>query len=123
MLTTEGRFDCANRFSRAISPPNVVVSAQAATMIAALGAAADAYSTAIAASLSSPLTVGAPQLLVPVAGAGASCVSVANGYTRERPNSLRNVVQSPSEYRYVSSIRTIDWPFPVYPPANRGVRL
>src|SRR5208283_5125695 len=124
MLTTDGKVEPFKRLLRAIRPPKVVlVLEQAARMMAALGAAADAYSTSIVASPSSVVVPGAVQLFVPVAGAGDSWVSVAKGYRRAKPNSLRNVVQSPSEYRYVSSIRTIDWPFPEYPAVNSGVRL
>ena len=58
MLTTGGGFALLTRFSRAMSPPNVVaVSLQEASSIAAPGAVAPAHSASSAGlALSAPLT-------------------------------------------------------------------
>ncbi len=57
MLTILGGFELLIRFCSAIKPPNVVrVSAQEASSIAALGAAALAHSASRMASKSSPTT-------------------------------------------------------------------
>src|SRR5271157_3636081 len=82
-----------NRFCRAIRPPKVAVSLHEASSMAALGAAALAYSASRIASPSSPFTPGSVQLFVPVGGAGWTCVNEASVYD-ERPNTERNVVQS-----------------------------
>ena len=67
------------RFSMAIKPPNVVpLSAHAAISIAALGAEALAHSASRMASASlGAMTPGAAQLLVPLEGAGWTCVNDA----------------------------------------------
>src|SRR5258708_1279940 len=93
------------RFWIAIRPPKVPPeSAQLATTIAALGAAALAYS---ASRISSPTSVfgpGAVQLFVPVGGAGWTVFNEAP-VNADRPKVERNVVQSAVEYRSVFSIR------------------
>ena len=64
-----GRPRPVNRFCSAMKPPKfVLVSAQEARMIAALGAAALAHSTSTAASPSSPLMPGAAQAAPPEYG-------------------------------------------------------
>ena len=63
-------------FCMAIKPPKVVlVSAQAATWMAAAGAAALAHSASRVVSTSSLVTLGSTQLLAPVEGAGCTVVS------------------------------------------------
>ena len=64
MLTIAGGVpDSLSRFCSAMNPPKLVlVSAHDASSIAALGAAALAHSTSIAASPSSPLTPGLVQV-------------------------------------------------------------
>src|ERR1035438_10563576 len=87
-----------NKFCRAIKPPKVAVSLQEASSMAALGAAAMAYSASRIASVSSPFAPGLKQLFVPVGGAGWTCVNDPPVYD-ERPNTDRNEVQSAVEKR------------------------
>src|SRR5271163_4027634 len=93
MLTIAGGvLDSLSRLASAINPPKfVLVSLHDASSIAALGAAALAHSTSIAASPSSPLVPGLVQ--VPPVPVGCTCVKVPDGYALLRPNVLRNVVQ------------------------------
>src|ERR1035438_2782089 len=94
MLTSAGGVPLPfRRFCSAIRPPKVSVSVHEASTMAALGAAALAYSASTIASLSSPFTPGSAQLFVPLGGAGWVCVRVAPVYD-ERPNTERNDVQS-----------------------------
>src|SRR6266403_931756 len=81
--------------------------------MAALGAAALAYSASRIASPSSAFTPGAPQLFGPLGGAG--CVWLNEPEYPDNPKVDRNVLQSAAEYRSVSSISTIVWPCPVMP--------
>src|ERR1700683_5599096 len=82
------------RFCPAINPPKVtLVSAQAATTMAAPGAAALDHSASRIASSSSAFTPGSEQLVAPLGGAGCTVVSDPEVYC-ESPNALRNVVQS-----------------------------
>src|SRR5215467_4235754 len=113
MLKRAGGLGALRRFCMAIRPPNVVVvSAHAAITMAALGAAALAHSASRIASASlGAIMPGAPQLLGPVDGAGWSDVNEAEVY-EERPNVERNVFQSLELKTSVSSIRTMDWPWP-----------
>src|SRR6516162_9666476 len=108
-----GEAGAFSRFSRAIKPPKVVVvSAQAAITTAALGAAALAHSASRIASASlGAMTPGAPQLFAPPGGAGWREVKEAVVYA-ERPKVERKVFQSAALKTSVSSIRTIDWPWP-----------
>src|SRR5271154_4042360 len=95
------------RFWTAIRPPNVVrVSSQDASSIAALGAAALAYSASRIASTWSPLAPGFVQLFVPLGGAGWTWVKEPEVKV-ESPNVERNVVQSAVLKTLVSSITTI----------------
>src|SRR5580658_4810894 len=114
MLMIDGGAVPFTRFCTAINPPKVTrESAQAATMMAALGAAALAHSASRIASPSSPATIpGLPQLLVPAVG--CSVVNEPEVYC-DSPNVLRNVSQSAELYRFVSSITAIVWPAPVIP--------
>src|ERR1700679_512037 len=81
-------------FCNAIRPPKLPRgSAQPALMSVALGAAALAHWTSMAASESSPLTPGSPQLLIPVWGRGFSWLRLPAVYLL-RPKVLRNVAQS-----------------------------
>src|ERR1035441_2371005 len=94
MLTNAGGALLAFRmFCSAVNPPKVDVFAHEANSMAALGAAALAYSASRVASASSPFTFGSIQLLGPFAGAGCTCVSDPPVYD-ERPKTDRNVVQS-----------------------------
>src|SRR5579864_4562293 len=113
MLKRAGGLGALRRFCMAIRPPKVVVvSAQAAMTIAALGAAALAHSASRIASASlGAMMPGAPQLFGPLEGAGCSEVKDAEVY-EERPKVERNVVQSLELKTSVSSIRTMDWPWP-----------
>ena len=110
-------------FCMAINPPKVTrVLPQAATTMAALGAAALAHSASRIASPSSPATIpGAEQLLSPLAGAGCTVVSEPAVYWSS-PKVVRNVLQSAELYRSVSSITTMVCPVPVIPCANRGLK-
>ena len=73
-----GGFAPLIRFCIAIRPPKVVMLlAQVAMTIAALGAAALAYSASRIASPSSPFTPGAVQLLLPDGGAGWTVLNEA----------------------------------------------
>src|SRR5215472_2976259 len=100
MLTTAGGVALSLiRFCIAISPPNVVVvSEQDASSMAALGAAALAYSASKIASASIgfvgvPTTPGSLQLLGPLNGAGWTCVNEPELYC-DRAKVERNVFQS-----------------------------
>src|SRR5260221_13141432 len=83
------------KFCMAIRPPNVVcVSAHAAISMAAPGAAALAHSASRMASASfGATTPGAPQLLVPLDGAGWACVEGEELWP-ERPKAERKLFQS-----------------------------
>src|SRR5579859_7869338 len=108
----------------AIRPPNVVlVSAQEAISMAALGAAALAHSASRIASASlRAMTPGSLQLLVPLKGDGWTVVNEPDAYA-ERPKVVRKVVQSEVLNTLVSSTSTIVWPCPEYPALKRGLRL
>src|SRR5271168_4541079 len=84
-----------NRFCMAIRPPKVDVLLHEASSMAALGAAALAYSASRIASPSSPsgFTPGSVQLFGPLGGAGWICVNEPP-VNDERPNVERKVVQS-----------------------------
>src|SRR5208282_1151938 len=94
LMTAGGVLLAARRFCMAIKPPKVNVSVHEASSMAALGAAALAYSASMIASPSSPFTPGSVQLLGPTGGAGWICVNEPLGNDDERPNVDRNVVQS-----------------------------
>src|ERR1035438_4733728 len=81
------------RFCSAIRPPKVPVSTHEASTMAALGAAALAYSASMIASLSSPSAPGSEHLFEPLGGAGWICVNEPSVYD-ERPNTERNDAQS-----------------------------
>src|SRR5580700_6331836 len=105
MLTVPGRVLAElSSFSSAIRPPNVVlVSAHDSSWMAALGAAALAYSTSSSASSSLPeTTFGSVQLFLPLEGAGCSCVKEPE-LKPDSPNSDRNVDQSAVEKTSLSS--------------------
>src|ERR1700693_1876797 len=123
MLTIEGGVLELTMFCIAINPPKVIrVLPQAATTMAALGAAALAHSASRIASPSSPATIpGAEQLLSPLAGVGCTVVRDPPLYWFS-PNVLRKVSQSAELYRSVSSITAMVCPTPVIPCANRGFR-
>jgi hypothetical protein len=90
----------------------VLVSAQEAINIAALGAAALAHSASKIASAS--LGANAPglvQLLGPLDGAGCTIENEPAVYV-ERPNVLRKVLQSDVLNTSVSSISTMVWSWP-----------
>ena len=108
MLTMEGGALLLIKFWRAINPPNVVlVSAQAAIWMAALGAAALAHSASRMASASfGAKTPGGLQLLVPLLGAGCTDENEAPEYA-ERPSTDRNEFQSFAVKTSVSSISVI----------------
>src|ERR1017187_533607 len=94
MLTSAGGVPLPfRRFCSAIRPPKVSVSVHEASTMAALGAAALAYSASTFASLSSPFTPGSEQLFEPLGGRGWICVIEPSAYD-ERPNTERNDVQS-----------------------------
>jgi hypothetical protein len=100
MLTIAGGVsDSLIRFCNAMNPPKLLVSAHEASSIAALGAAALAHSTSMAASPSSLLTPGSVQVPAPpmpkVPGTGWTCVKEPAGYALARPNVDRNLFQSP----------------------------
>src|SRR5260221_14197565 len=82
------------KFCIAMRPPNVVcVSAHAAISMAAPGAAALAHSASRMASASfGATTPGAPQLLVPLDGAGGTRVKEAELWP-ERPKAERKLLQ------------------------------
>src|SRR5271165_3069061 len=123
MLTIAGGVPLSfNRFCSAIKPPKVVVSAHDARTMAALGAAALAYSASRIASVSSPLVPGLVQLLGPLGGAGWVCVNVPPVYD-ERPNTDRNEVQSAVVKTLVSSTTTTVCPCPEMPAVKSGFRL
>ena len=123
MLTTAGGAVLSfNRFCSAIKPPKVAVSLHEASTIAALGAAALAYSASRIASVSSPFVPGLAQLLVPLGGAGWICVNEPP-VNEERPNTERNELQSAVLKTFVSSTTTIVWFCPEMPALNSGFRL
>src|ERR1019366_4219691 len=94
MLTSAGGVPLPfRRFCSAIRPPKVSVLVHEASTMAALGAAALAYSASTIASLSSPFTPGSEHLLEPLGGGGWICVIEPSAYD-ERPNTERNDVQS-----------------------------
>src|SRR5271165_603136 len=128
----------------AVKPPNPPLGfAHAALIMEALGAAAAAHSTSIAASTSSPLmpepdgypppVLGLVQLLV-VSGPGLDCERLPAVYL-PRPRMLRKLAQSLVAVqaprllvllqfqRLVSSTTTIFMPCPEIPALNRGVML
>src|SRR5580658_1184961 len=110
------------RFCMAVNrPEEMSVSAHAATSITAPGAPAVAHSASVMASKSSELTPGGEQLLMPPGGVGCTLVRDPVVYC-ERPNVLRNVVQSSEVYRSVSSSTTMVCPWPVIPLVNRGLK-
>src|SRR5208282_1164892 len=94
-----------NRFCSAIKPPKVAVLLHEASTMAALGAAALAYSASTVDSTSAVFTPGV-QLLVPLGGAGLICVNDPLVY-EESPNVERNVVQSVVLETFELSITTI----------------
>src|SRR5580700_11066090 len=102
MLTMAGGWTELTRFCMAMKPPKVaLVLAQAATTMAASGAAALAHSASRIAPPSSPAqapraTPGAAQLFVPLAGARWTIVSEPELHW-ERPKVVRKVVQSEAE--------------------------
>src|SRR5262249_4348367 len=114
------------KFWIAMRPPKVVlVSAQAAITIAALGAEALAHSASRIASASlGAKTPGAPQLLEGWDGGagGWTCVNEADVYPSS-PKVERNLLQSPALKTSVSSIRTIVCPWPEMPAEKTGFRL
>src|SRR5262249_10614226 len=114
------------KFCIAMRPPKVVwVSAQAAIIIAALGAEALAHSASKIASASlGATTPGAPQLLEGCEGGagGWTCVNEADVYPSS-PNVERNLLQSAALKTSVFSIRTIVCPWPEMPAAKTGFRL
>src|SRR5271169_1763258 len=98
-----------NKFTKAINAPNVASvfpSLHEARTIAALGAAALAYSASRIASKSSPFALGLEQLFVPLGGAGWTCVNEPP-VNDESPNTLRKLVQSAVEKTFESSTTTI----------------
>src|SRR5271169_306751 len=95
------------RFWIAISPPKVLVFAQDASWMAALGAAALAHSASKIASTSSPFTPGSLQLLPPPVGAGCTCVNEPEKL--DSPKVERKVFQSAVVKTSVSSITTTVW--------------
>src|SRR5271155_897693 len=111
-----------SRFWMAIRPPKVAVSLQEASSMAALGAAALAYSASRIASPSSPFTPGLLQLFVPLAGAGWICANEPPGYD-ESPNVERNLVQSAVVWTFVSSTTTMVCPCPDIPALKSGFKL
>src|ERR1700751_1431462 len=109
MLTMAGGALLLIKFWSAINPPNVVlVSAQAAIWMAALGAGALAHSASRMASASfGAKPPGASQLLVPLVGAGCTDENEAPEYA-DRPSTDRNVFQSFAVNTSVSSISVMD---------------
>src|SRR5271170_7934076 len=105
MLMMAGGLAALNRFWIAIRSPSGE-SAQLAITMAALGAAALAYSASRIASPSSPpgSTPGSVQLVGPEGGAGWTVFKLALVYP-DKPKVARNVVQSSFVYKSVSSIR------------------
>src|ERR1700691_268423 len=98
MLTIAGGVALSlSRFCSAISPPKDETLLHDANSIAALGAAALAYSASRIASTSSPLVPGLMQLFVPVGGAGCTCVNEPE-VKLESPKVERKVVQSAVAY-------------------------
>src|SRR5260370_35095463 len=113
------------RFWMAIRPPKVVVVfAQAAISMAALGAEALAHSASRMASASSGAMIpGARQLLEGCEGGagGWACVKEAEGYPA-RPKGERKVLQSQGLNKAGASISTMVWPWHDVPASNRGFR-
>src|ERR1017187_2909371 len=109
------------RFCSAIKPPKVDVSLHEASTMAALGAAALAYSASRIASVSSPFVPGLEQL-EPVGGGGWICVKEPPVYDA-RPNTERNDVQSAVLKTFVSSTTTTVWPCPEMPALKSGFML
>src|ERR1700685_3453792 len=121
MLIIPGGLLSLTRFWVAIMIPDVVVSAQAPTTMAALGAAALDHSASRIASMSSGFTSGSSQLLVPLGGAGCTVASDPAVYW-DRPNVLRKVVQSSELNKSVSSITAMVCPVPVMPLLKTGLK-
>jgi hypothetical protein len=97
-------------FCMAIKPPKLVmVSAQVATTIAALGADALDHSMSTAASTPSPLKPGSAQLppFPGPTGCGWTCESQPLGNMVFRPKAARKVFQSAAEKISLSSTTTI----------------
>src|SRR5256885_14373196 len=112
------------KFCSAINPPNVmVVSAQLAITIAALGAAALAHSASRIASASLGATIPGFLQLLPLPGAIGCTVANEPEVYFERPSLDRNVLQSAALNTSVSSINTIFCPCPEMPAANSGFKL
>src|SRR5271156_6679680 len=123
MLTIAGGVALSlSKFCSAIKPPKLEPSLHDANSMAALGAAALAYSASRIASTSSPLVPGLVQLFVPVGGAGCTCVNEPEAKF-ESPRVERKVVQSAVAYTLVSSITTTVWPCPETPLLNSGFKL
>src|SRR5665213_4279490 len=120
-LTIAGGALAFTRFCPAIIRPDVAELAQAATTMAAPGAAALAHSASRIASLSSEFTPGSEQLLSPLAGAGCTVLSDPEAYC-ERPNVFRKVSQSCVLNKSESSMTTTVSPVPVIPLANKGLK-
>src|SRR5262245_31463669 len=110
MLTMEGGALLLIRFCKAMRPPKVVlVSAQAAICMDALGAAALAHSASRIASASfGAKTPGGLQLFMPLEGAGCTEEKEAPEYA-DRPRTERKVFQSFEVKTSVSSIRVMVW--------------
>src|ERR1700683_1765731 len=106
------------KFCSAINPPNVDVSVHDANSIAALGAAALAYSASRIASPSLPTSTPGLLQLLP----GCTCVNDPEEYP-DKPNVDRNVVQSAVLYTFVSSSTAIVCPCPEFPALNSGFKL
>src|SRR2546428_7310694 len=126
LMMAGGRVVALIKFWTAIRPPNVVVvSAQAAISMAALGAEALAHSASRIASASLGATTPvAPQLLEGCEEdtGGCTCMNEAEVYP-ERPKVARKVLQSEAVKTSVSSIRTMVWPWPEMPALNSGFKL
>src|SRR6202022_2018945 len=107
-----------------MSPPNViVVSAQVAIKIEALGAAALAHSASRIASVSlGAITPGLRQLFTPVGGAGYMVLNEPELYF-ERPKVERKVFQSVALKMSVSSMTATVGPCPEKPGLKRGFKL
>src|ERR1700721_2133906 len=91
----------------------VSVPLQAATIMAALGAPALAYSTSRAASpVSSIMTGGLVQLVLSDGCAGLIVVKEPGGCP-DRPKVWRNVIQSSAEAKFVGSTSAMVCPWPL----------
>src|ERR1700733_2903709 len=106
------------KFCNAISPPKVDASVQDASSIAALGAAALAYSASKIASPSFPTSTPGLLQLLP----GCTCVNDPDVYP-DKPNVDRKVVQSAVLYTFVSSSTAIVCPCPEFPAVKSGFKL